>query len=212
MGRFKDAYLSEPNRAFGASVGAVYVLLGAIGFAVTDGLSFAARRGEELIAFELNPLHNLVHGLVGFALLGGALAGPRIAAATNGAIGAIYLALGLAGFALVGTTANVLALNPADNGLHLLTGAFLVGFALRRPLRSYLPDLVASRVEEGRPARDELGVLRPGEAVPVSGRYRCEKDLQELSLERGTTVPPCPRDDVPGGAEHRFSLVTRAAS
>ena len=54
----------------------------------------------------------------------------RAAKGANTLFGAVYLAVGVLGLFLVGTKANILALNGADNGLHLVLGAALLGVGL----------------------------------------------------------------------------------
>ena len=120
------------NQKFAYIFGAVYVLVGLIGFAVTAGVEFAATEGNLLFGlFEVNPLHNIVHLLVGAAFLIGARNGPMAARATNMSIGAVYLLLGIVGlFMEPGNSANILALNGGDNALHLFTGVAALGVAM----------------------------------------------------------------------------------
>jgi hypothetical protein len=126
---------SSPNRLLGVIFGAGYILVGLLGFAVTGGVDFAATKGGLLLGiFEVNPFHNVAHLLIGAALLIGGLVGVRAAKTVNIVVGAAYLLLGIIGFFLVGTPANILALNTADHFLHL-AGAILllaVGFAAAR--------------------------------------------------------------------------------
>ena len=120
----------SPNRLLATVFGVVYLLVGAAGFAVTGGVGFAATSGEPLVVFEVNPLHNLVHLGIGAALL---LAGRRSVAAARGAnttVGAVYLLVGVLGLFLVGSPANLLALNGADNVLHLASALLLLGVGL----------------------------------------------------------------------------------
>jgi hypothetical protein len=116
------------NRLIGVIFGAVYVVVGLLGFIVTSGVGFIATSGGMLLGiFEVNPLHNVAHLLIGGALLVAGLAGVRPAKAVNTTVGAAYLLLGIAGFFLVGTAANVLALNSADHILHLASALLLIG-------------------------------------------------------------------------------------
>lgn len=117
------------NRQFGYAFGAVYLLVGLLGFAVTSGVGFAATQGGTLIAFEVNPLHNVVHLAVGALLVAGAAGGSARSRSVNLLVGGVYLTVGLLGFALVGSSFNLLALNQADNFLHLATAvaALVVG-------------------------------------------------------------------------------------
>ena len=121
-------------RRFAQVFGAIYILIGIVGFFVTGFGDFAAGEGHTLILFDVNPLHNIVHLVVGIAFL--AASGAEATARTiSTLIGAVYLAVGLLGLFLVGSAdLNLLALNQADNVLHLLSGALAlyVGLAGRR--------------------------------------------------------------------------------
>ncbi|MBA0127119.1 DUF4383 domain-containing protein [Haloechinothrix sp. YIM 98757] len=132
MGTSVQSTSTSPNRVLGALFGAVYVLVGLVGFAVTAGTGFAATEGSHLLIFEVNPLHNLVHVGVG-ALLGlAAWRGARYAAGVNGLVGGIYLLVGVLGLFITSSALNLLALNHADNVLHLASAAVLLGVSLTR--------------------------------------------------------------------------------
>ena len=123
--------INSPNRLLGIIFGAVYVLVGLLGFAVTSGVGFVATSGGLLLGiFEVNPLHNIAHLVIGAALLIAGLVSTMAAKATNGTVGAVYLLLGIMGFFLVWTNANILALNTADHILHLASAVLLIGVAL----------------------------------------------------------------------------------
>lgn len=122
---------TSPNRLVAAVFGAVYVLVGLLGFAVTGGVGFIATEGGLLLGiFAVNPLHNVAHLLIGAALLIAGLSGVRAAKAVNVTIGAAYLLLGVVGFFLVGTAANILALNVPDHFLHLGSAIVLLAVGL----------------------------------------------------------------------------------
>src|SRR3954452_12227848 len=106
------------NQLVGMAFGAGYLLVGVLGFFVhSDG--FAATSGGKLLGvFEVNPLHNIAHLLIGAVLVAAGRGGPAAAKAANTGIGAAYLLLGVLGLFLLDTQANILALNGADNGLH----------------------------------------------------------------------------------------------
>ncbi|MBD8080545.1 DUF4383 domain-containing protein [Cellulosimicrobium arenosum] len=125
---------SSPNRLLAAVFGAVYLLVGLAGFLVTSGVGFAATEGDELLIFEVNPLHNIVHLGVGAALLlaSRSTGGAR---AVNITIGTVYLLVGVVGLFLVGTAANIIALNGADNVLHLASAILLLGVGLAADTR-----------------------------------------------------------------------------
>jgi hypothetical protein len=121
---------ASPNRLLGAAFGAVYLLVGLAGFAVTGGVGFAATEGKPLIVFDVNPLHNIVHLLIGALLLFGAVRGVATAKGVNTLVGAVYLLVGLLGLFLLDSSANILALNGADNVLHLASAILLLGVGL----------------------------------------------------------------------------------
>jgi hypothetical protein len=115
-------------------VGIVFLLVGIAGFIpglttdLYEGLEFAGDGGtsELLGIFQVSVLHNIVHGLFG-------LAGLALAATASGARtyliggGAIYLGLFLLGIVGGG---DWLPSNTADNWLHLLLGAGMVGLGV----------------------------------------------------------------------------------
>ncbi len=121
---------SSVNRLVAYVLGAVFLLIGVLGFTVTSGVGFASREGNTLLGFEVNPLHNIVHLLVGAVLLLGATRGVAAARSANIAIGGTYLVVGLIGLFILDSSANILALNSADNVLHLVSAAVLLGAGL----------------------------------------------------------------------------------
>jgi len=137
---------SSPNRLVATIFGAVYILVGLLGFAVTGGVGFLATEGGLLLGiFMVNPLHNIAHLLIGAALLSAGLASARAAKTVNIVIGATYLLLGIVGFFLVGTALNILALNTFDHFLHLASALVLLGVGLgtERGVRSNLSSRTA---------------------------------------------------------------------
>ena len=129
----------SPNRLLGTIFGADYLLVGLLGFAVTDGIGFLATKGGLLLGiFEANPLHNIAHLLLGAALLIAGLFSVAAAKGVNTTVGAVYLLLGIVGFFFMGTDLNILALNTADHFLHLASAIVLlgVGFAADKPTRA----------------------------------------------------------------------------
>jgi hypothetical protein len=122
---------TSPNRLVAVIFGAVYIVVGILGFAVTGGVSFLATQGGLLLGlFMVNPLHNVAHLLIGAALLIFGLVSVKAAKITNTVIGGAYLLLGIVGFFLVGTAANILALNTFDHFLHLASAILLLALGL----------------------------------------------------------------------------------
>ncbi|TFC41802.1 DUF4383 domain-containing protein [Cryobacterium sp. TMT1-21] len=122
---------TSPNRLIATVFGAVYLLVGLLGFAVTGGVSFFATQGGLLLGiFAVNPLHNTAHLLIGAALLIAGVSTVSAAKAVNTTVGAVYLLLGIVGFFIASTALNILALNTADHFLHLASAIVLLGAGL----------------------------------------------------------------------------------
>jgi hypothetical protein len=122
---------SSPNRLLGVVFGAVYVLVGLLGFTATAGVGFVDTTGGLLLGlFEVNILHNVAHLLIGAALLIAGLSSVPAARSANTTVGAVYLVLGIIGLFIVGSTFNILAINAADNVLHFASAAVLLAVGL----------------------------------------------------------------------------------
>ncbi len=122
---------TSPNRLLATVFGAVYVLIGILGFTVTSGVGFFSTEGGLLLGiFEVNIFHNVAHIVIGAALLIAGLSNVSAARTVNSVVGAAYLVLGLAGLFLVGTALNILAINVADNVLHFASAALLLAVGL----------------------------------------------------------------------------------
>jgi hypothetical protein len=66
-----DPTTRHPSQLLALAIGAIYALIGILGFLVTGFDNFAAETNKTLLGFEINPLHNIVHlaiGLAGLAL------------------------------------------------------------------------------------------------------------------------------------------------
>ncbi|MET4619517.1 hypothetical protein ABIE18_000953 [Arthrobacter sp. 2762] len=121
---------TSPNRLIATIFGAVYLLVGVLGFFVTAGTGFFATEGANLIIFAVNPLHNVIHLAIGAALLYAGMNSVTLSKSVNTAVGGVYLLVGILGLFLVGTSLNIIALNGADNVLHLASAVVLLGVAL----------------------------------------------------------------------------------
>ncbi|MFI6424395.1 DUF4383 domain-containing protein [Promicromonospora sp. NPDC050880] len=103
-------------------IGVVYLLVGIAGFLVTGFSGFTEHdHGQTLLGFAINPLHNIVHLVIG--LLGISLWGTSGGARTFGWLllvgyGAAFV-YGL--FAVGNPEINFLNINTADNWLHGLS-------------------------------------------------------------------------------------------
>lgn len=121
---------TSPNRLIATIFGAVYLLVGLLGFAVTSGVGFLATEGPLLIIFAVNPLHNVIHLAIGAALLAAGLKSVPASRSVNTTVGAVYLLVGIVGLFLLNTSLNIIALNGADNVLHLASAVLLLGVGL----------------------------------------------------------------------------------
>ena len=121
---------NSPNRLVATVFGAVYLLVGLVGFAVTSGVGFFSTEGTNLIIFEVNPLHNVIHLAIGAALLYAGVKDVQLARTVNTAVGAVYLLAGIVGLFLLNSPLNIIALNGADNVLHLASAVLLLGVGL----------------------------------------------------------------------------------
>jgi hypothetical protein len=108
-----------PAQLYALLFGIVLLLVGIVGFLADSSFGTGSDvEGSNLIAFEVNGIHNLVHiasGVLGLALAGSA-AGARAYAL---GFGAVYLLVALIGFADGQTVLGLIPVNGADNVLHL---------------------------------------------------------------------------------------------
>ncbi|MEU5791559.1 DUF4383 domain-containing protein [Micromonospora purpureochromogenes] len=142
-GRGAPATAASPVRRATQVVGAVFVLVGILGFipGITtnyDQMMFAGHESEAKLLglFQVSILHNLVHlayGIAGLAL-SRTVSGARTYLIAGGAI---YLVLWLYGLVVDHESgANFVPLNTADNWLHLFLGLGMIALGLaltRRP-------------------------------------------------------------------------------
>jgi hypothetical protein len=115
-------------QVLGLAFGAIYLLVGIIGFFVTGFDNFAGNEQHEmLLIFMINPLHNIVHILIG--VVGLALSRTLAGAKTFGLLLAVGYGLAfIYGVIAVGKDWDFLNINWADNVLHLLSA--IVGAAI----------------------------------------------------------------------------------
>jgi hypothetical protein len=117
------------NQTLALAFGAVYALVGVIGFFVSGSVPFAGKHGASLLGFDVNGLHNIVHLLIGVALLAASRT-HAVAKATNMTIGSVYILLAVLGPFISNTALNIVGLNGPDHVLHALSGVLLVGVAV----------------------------------------------------------------------------------
>jgi hypothetical protein len=112
---------------FAAVFGVVYLLVGVAGFAVTGTSDFAGEHHHTLLIFAVNPLHNVIHLVLGLAWL---VAAPRhswarIANLGMGVVLGLVTVLGFFdGMGMLGMS----GLADPDNFLHLATATLALYF------------------------------------------------------------------------------------
>jgi len=109
------------------------LLAGVLGFLVDSGFDTGSNiQGDDLIVFEVNGIHNLVHLASGLVLLA---ASPKRASARAVAIGfgVVYGIVTIIGLIDGETVLGLLPVNPADNVLHIALSALglITGFMSR---------------------------------------------------------------------------------
>ena len=113
---------SISQKQFATWLGAVLLVVGLLGFFMIESI---------LGIFQINSTHTWVHVMSGIiGLLAGLAAAGAYAGTYNKIFGIVYLVVGILGFFGVGFLVDMLALNTADNILHLVIGitAAWVGF------------------------------------------------------------------------------------
>jgi hypothetical protein len=118
----RDTGVGRPwPQVLGLAFGAIYLLVGIVGFFITGFDHFADNgQHEMLLFFMINPLHNVVHILIG--VVGLALSRTLAGAQTFGLLLAVGYGLAFVyGVIAVGKDWDVLNINWADNVLHLLS-------------------------------------------------------------------------------------------
>ena len=125
-------------RTVSAVFGAVYVLVGILGFipglvtgSAPSGMESAD--GNLLGIFPINAIHNVVHLAIGGALLYGAT-GREAALMVMKVVGVTYLLVGVLGF-IAPDTFGLMPIGGNDIWLHLATAAILLGVAFMDPDR-----------------------------------------------------------------------------
>jgi hypothetical protein len=146
--RTGSATLGTMLQKVAAAVGAVFLLVGILGFipGITSNLgdiTFASDDSQAMLVgvFQVSVFHNLVHVAFGIAgLLMARTFGAARAFLVGGGI--IYLVLWIYGLLTVNNTsgANFVPMNAADNWLHLVLGIGMIalGLVLGRATRDTL--------------------------------------------------------------------------
>lgn len=105
-------------------LGAVFIVLGVLGFVNHPILGI----------FEVNTMHNLIHLVSGILAFVFASKGETEARTFSLVLGVIYLLITVLGFIQGnGQLLGIVAINNADNFLHLIFAVVLLGLGLMKP-------------------------------------------------------------------------------
>ena len=109
------------------AVGAVFVLVGVLGF-----IPSFTPDGKLLGLFEVSPLHNIIHLLSGVAAFAMAMMGEKNTKLYFQVFGVVYALVTVVGFIQGSTVLGLIGVNMADNMLHLLLAVVLLyaGFGM----------------------------------------------------------------------------------
>ncbi|MGH3924696.1 MAG: DUF4383 domain-containing protein [Pseudonocardiaceae bacterium] len=121
-----------PAQTFALVFGAIYIVLGLIGFFVTGFRPLLGDTGSSLLGIELNVFHNIVHVGVGAIAVGAALyLSPVETQGVNFAIGGFYVLAAVIGY--LGALDLLLSAEQGfagDHVLHLVSGLLFVIFSI----------------------------------------------------------------------------------
>ncbi len=121
----------SPNRLLTVVIGAIYLVLGALGLVSSAGHPFFGTTGGLLLGvFEVNTAQNIVHLLFGAALAMAGISSVRAAKTVAIAVGTACLVFGIVGLFVADGAADVFALNAPDQTLHFATAVVLLAVGL----------------------------------------------------------------------------------
>lgn len=123
-----------PAQLYALVFGVVLVSVGVLGFIADASFGDPGSNieGDELLVFEVNGWHNVVHiasGAIGLAVAVSPAASRTFALG----FGAVYMAVTIWGFVDGNSVAWLLPVNPADNILHLGIAAAGIGAGVATP-------------------------------------------------------------------------------
>ena len=118
-----------PGQLYALIIGAVYLLVGVVGFFFAGEFTRGSAE-DEFIIFRLNHIHNLIHVVLGIGWLA-AFRTAALAKSVNVLFGAVLLLVAILGFTgidLMHTLLNITEAADPDNFLHLVTGGIALYF------------------------------------------------------------------------------------
>ncbi len=118
------------NRVVGLALGALFLLLGVVGLLLSGSSAFFGPGVSLGGIVATNPALGLVQGVLGAALLLGAVSNLKASRTVNAWTGFAFLVLGFVGLFLVGPEPNALALTSTANAVHFGASAVLLAVGL----------------------------------------------------------------------------------
>ena len=118
-----------PGQLYALTIGAVYLLVGVVGFFFAGEFTKGSA-DDEFIIFRLNHLHNLIHVALGVGWLV-VFRSEVLARSVNllfGAVLVLVAILGFTGIDLMHTLFNITEASDLDNFLHLIMGGIALYF------------------------------------------------------------------------------------
>ena len=123
--------ITSPNRLVAVILGAFYVIAGVTGLFGAAGVGFFSTTGRLLLGvFAVNSFAAAVDILIGAGLVMAGLATVAASKIVTTIAGTVFLVIGIAGLFVIGNGFNILALNGADNVLHLASAVILLAVGL----------------------------------------------------------------------------------
>ncbi|HET7483516.1 MAG TPA: DUF4383 domain-containing protein [Actinomycetota bacterium] len=116
-----------PAQFYALVFGAIYALVGIVGFFVSGQSFLNGTADEKLIAFPVNYMHDIIHLAIGAVLLFAA-SRADLAKTMNLVVGVVLLLVAVLGFMGVLTPTLINDHGVADDFLHLATGLLAVYF------------------------------------------------------------------------------------
>ncbi|NUS74068.1 MAG: DUF4383 domain-containing protein [Corynebacteriales bacterium] len=125
------------NVTAGYLLGAFMLLLGGIALPLQHGVQFHGKNGEAILGvLKMNPLLCFTYLGAGTLLVLAAWLGPLPAHIMNTLLGVLLVLIGVLGIFIWTSSANILALSPATNAVHVAIGTALLIVGLR-PIRAF---------------------------------------------------------------------------
>jgi hypothetical protein len=123
--------ITSPNRLVAVILGAFYVIAGVTGLFGAAGVGFFSTTGRLLLGvFAVNSFAASVDILIGAGLVMAGLATVAASKIVTTIAGTVFLVIGIAGLFVIGNGFNILALNGADNVVHLASAVILLAVGL----------------------------------------------------------------------------------